>query len=401
MGFQGAQSQGPVASKTSPLAWLGNLASGLVANQADAKFSEEGGKVREKFAADEQKAGQEWFALPESEKLTSGMVSRSPLVKGLASKYRDESVKRKETAAAAVLKQDPNRAIPYAETGSLGEGPLPVDLETVNGQRVPKTQAGDFRTTFEPPVITKGPSGPLLTQKNSVGQVEAIDKTPRVSVSGPSISLSTGKGETAFTEKLGAKQAERFDQAATFADQGYKTRSVVAQLRELDQKGIFSGPAANVATQIGGFAQTLGIPVDEAKLANSQVYQQQIAKQLTDQLTGSLARSTTDKDMEVIKASLPQMLVSPQGRQKLYQLMEKAAETDISRFKTFQEQLIKAYPEHKGMLTANLVDETPGRGVQSSERPVVPVNPSTGPKPLTIEQLTPAQKAQLRELLGQ
>ena len=230
-------------------------------------------------------------------------------------------------------------------------------------------QLGSFAkkdAQWSEPYLMKGTDGkPLMVKKNlTTNEVDVVDKAPKITATANSSSSSiVPKGETEFSKALGKDVAEEYKQARQTAQQAYKAKSFVGQMEKLEQSGIFTGPTANIATTLGAVGQTLGIPVDTAKLANSQAFQQQFAAQVANVLTmgGGIGRSMTDADRKAFEQSLPTMLMSPQGRARVYQMINGQAEQDISRAKSFQENLNSnpVYKDSAGMLTLNPVDSSP------------------------------------------
>lgn len=219
---------------------------------------------------------------------------------------------------------------------------------------------------FSDEFIMKGVDGkPLLVQRNlATNGLEAVDKAPRVSASASANAKTiAGQGETEFSKALGKDVADEFKSARQAAQSAYKAKAFVGQMQELEKSGIFSGPTANIATTLSAVGQQLGLPVDEAKLANSQAFQQQFAAQVANVLTsgGGIGRSMTDADRKAFEQSLPTMLMNPQGRQQVYMMLNNAADQDIRRAQSFQERLnsAPAYRESAGMLTLNPVDNAP------------------------------------------
>ena len=230
-------------------------------------------------------------------------------------------------------------------------------------------QLGSFAkkdAQWSEPYLMRGTDGkPLMVKKNlTTNEVDVVDKAPRITATANSSSNSiVPKGETEFSKALGKDVAEEYKQARQTAQQAYKAKSFVGQMEKLEQSGIFTGPTANIATTLGAVGQTLGIPVDTAKLANSQAFQQQFAAQVANVLTmgGGIGRSMTDADRKAFEQSLPTMLMSPQGRARVYQMINGQADQDISRAKSFQENLNSnpVYKDSAGMLTLNPVDSSP------------------------------------------
>lgn len=217
----------------------------------------------------------------------------------------------------------------------------------------------------EPFTMTGVDGKPLLVKRNlATNEVDVVDKAPKVSAhASANAKTFAGQGETEFAKALGKDVAGEFKEARENAKQAYKAKSFVGQMQKLEESGIFSGPTANIATTLGAVGQTLGLPVDEQKLANSQAFQQQFAAQVANVLTmgGGIGRSMTDADRKAFEQSLPTMLMTPQGRQQVYQMLNGQADQDIARAQSFQQRLVEnpSYREFGGLLTINPVDQSP------------------------------------------
>jgi hypothetical protein len=248
----------------------------------------------------------------------------------------------------------------------------------------PTQVVADYRKQFTNPYLI----GPNLYQKETgTNEVEPLNKAPQtnISVGGAQI---TNKGETKFSETLGTGRAKNFLEAETNAQTAHRTLGSVAQLRELEAKGITSGKFSKPAGAIAEVAVSLGLPVDTNKLANTQGYDQQVARQVASVLTqgGGVGRSMTDADREAFLASLPSRLLTPQGRQQVYSQMERDAHSDIQHYRGLQQTLQEnpTYKDSAGMLTVDPVG-TPGAQIAPAGNvPPVGGRASGGAKPKTI-----------------
>lgn len=223
-------------------------------------------------------------------------------------------------------------------------------------------------------------NGDLYELNPSTGQWKKLDNAPKISNT-TNVSLSPViKGESKFMEGIGTAAAQDAIQAKQAKVHAQRTIQSMDKLEQLDRQGVFSGPTANLAMTVGSLADALGVPVDKAKLSNSQAYQGELMGQLSNQLTGSLARSTTDKDMEILKAPLPQLLNSPEGRAALRRQAKAKAEEQIQYANQVQMNLATQYPE-----AGRLFEITPGQvpvpqrsDVQPGGGAVRRYNPATG-----------------------
>lgn len=262
---------------------------------------------------------------------------------------------------------DPKSKVVAALSGDASKLTGKREVHTAGDQIVDITQGRDPSVLFDARE-KYGPdervNGEVIQRALGTGKAHQVANRP----ASTNVSLNpTIKGEDAFASQLGKDVAGEIKVARDAALQGYNTKATLTQLRAMEEKGIFSGPTANVATVVSNFANTLGIPVDSAKLANTQAYQQQIAKKIADVLTagGGVGRSMTDEDRKAFMESLPTLLLSPQGRQYVFNQMDRDANIAIQRHKSMQERL-NSNPQYKnwaGMLTINPIDDAPGLGV--------------------------------------
>lgn len=241
------------------------------------------------------------------------------------------------------------------------------------------------------PFTIQGVDGkPLMVKRNlATNEVDVVDKAPKVTANASANAKSvTGQGETEFAKALGKDVAGEFKLAREAAQQAYKAKSFVGQMQKLEESGIFTGPTANIATTLGAVGQAMGLPVDTEKLANSQAFQQQFAAQVANVLTmgGGIGRSMTDADRKAFEQSLPTMIMTPQGRQRVYQMLNAQADQDISRAQSFQERLNSnpLYKDYGGLLTVNPVDKAP-MGLSGGVTPpgAAPITPPTS-KPKVV-----------------
>lgn len=312
--------------------------------------------------------------LPEIQQLgKSGMAE-------LLARGKKEGLSPKDILSLAGY--DPRSKVTAAMTGDISGLAPDANFMVVGNQLVNTREAGgsdgikpvfDGREQYSEPYKI----GSDLYQRETRlgGKVNKLDNAPKTNVT-----VNAPAGETAFSRTLGEGTAKAVLEARTQAESAYKMKGVVKQLEELESKGVYNTPVPNLAIGVGNFAQALGIPVDRSKLANSEAFQQQIAKQVADVLTagGGVGRSMTDEDRKAFAMSLPQLLMTPEGRRQVYGMMNAAADTTISRNTSMQEALKNnpMYKDHPGMLTFNPVDQTPGPGAIPPQPPVVPSRPA-------------------------
>lgn len=282
------------------------------------------------------------------------MASNHPVLRDFAMKQMAEQAKgqltpvelAKMATPESVLKNpnDPRSWSPERKLQFATPGSIPVD-------------AGGNATTLGGTDLTN-PGwktvniGGDLYQQTATG-LKKLDNAPKIN---NNISTNViNKGETKFMEGVGTANAKAFEEAKAAKVGAQRTIQSMQKLEQLEQQGVLSGPTADISMTLGSLAQAVGMPVNTKKLATSQAYQGELMANLGAQLTGSLARSTTDKDMEILKAPLPQLLGSPEGRAALRRQAIAKANEHIQYAESVQQNLVQAYPE-----AARLLQTSPG-----------------------------------------
>jgi hypothetical protein len=189
-----------------------------------------------------------------------------------------------------------------------------------------------------------------LYQTSATGY-KKLDNAPKVNVN----SSVVNQGESAFMKKLGEASADDLVKTKQAKVSGQRMLQSVQKLEQLDKAGVYSGPTADIAMSLGSLADAMGVSVNKAKLANSQGYQGELMNQMQQYLTGSMARSTTDKDAEILKAPLPQLLNSPEGRATLRRQLTARAQENIQYADQVQRNLEQRFPD-----AARLTSVVPG-----------------------------------------
>lgn len=276
----------------------------------------------------------------------------------------------------------------FPELQGVGKAALPAAMKLdgsgaakpieVNGQLVDPTTmkvVGDFRDKDEYEIKTiQGPNGPILIRVNKrTGKPDSLEATK---VSATATAHGADKGEDEFSKTLGKGRGEQFVEGEKAARTAYSTKNAVTQMRKLEAQGILSGPTANLGVIVGSFAQSIGLPVDKALLANSQAYQQQFAQQIGAYLANSsVGRTLTDKDRELLEKTMPNLIQTPEGRQQIYAMLDNAANTAIVQHQQMQGNLATnpKYKDSAGMLTVNPVDQ--GAAGRGTPPPIVPAQP--------------------------
>ena len=292
--------------------------------------------------------------------------------------------KNQETFSNPVTEKGPDGSLISVQYGNQGsrrvvQGAIPFEKPMAVADRVidpsaPTRPLADYSTKGGETLNIGGD----LYQRDSNGTLHKLDNAPKTNISVNNSSVN--KGESEFMKKVGTEAADDYIKAKQAKVAAQRTIQSMDKLEQLDkQNKLYTGPLANVAMQAGTLAESLGMNVDKQRLASSQAYQGELMAQMTQYLTGSLARSTTDKDMEILMAPMPQLLASPEGRAALRRQIKAKAQEHIEYADQVQKNVANRYPE-----AGNFFSITPGnvpvpqRSDTSSQPGVRKYNPATG-----------------------
>lgn len=270
------------------------------------------------------------------------LASNHPVLRDLAIQQLKEEGKNQLTPKDLLAISTPESVL--ASINNPGAWKPKRELKAVAPGEVLLDSSGNFATPGNPagsaPWKTTTIGGDLY-QESPTG-LKKLDNAPKVTVHN-----SVQMGDNALMKKLGESTAEMIDNARKGKQQAQQTNFTANRLEELNNKGVFSGPTANVATTLNAFAQTLGVPVDQAKLGRSEEYNAILAQQVSKVLTAgnSVGRSMTDEDRKRFEAQFPQMISTPQGRQQIIGMLRNSAAQDLQYANQVEANLRKSYPE--------------------------------------------------------
>lgn len=275
---------------------------------------------------------------------------------------------------------DPKTRVQAAMTGDMSQL-QPEAKEHVVGEQIFRGNtaggydvAKDAREQFGAPFQRGGD----WYQKDSRGKEYKLDNAPKtqVNVGAPHISVNTA--ENAYLKARGGDVA---GQVKTLQEQAANSIGVlrgVEQLRELDAKGTFSGPTAAAAQFVSQLGQVLGIPVDSAKMANSEGYRAEVMNTFIKSMQSlGGAKGLSEKESMMVAQALPNIERSPEARRIIFGIMEARAKQSVDEYRRVQESERKAYPS-EGMLN---FDFGPGPTAPPGGMPMRGTTPGLPGKP--------------------
>lgn len=373
--LQQAQNLGPMASQTHWSNGLAKVLQAYLGAKGQSKSSEEKSALSQRYQQDLAEGMQAYdktsrgYSSPVSEDLGGNVLPgqevkadpRKAVMDAMASNHpvlRDFAMKQMvEQAKGQVTAKD---LLPYANPSQLMQNPTDPtkwgsksNLGEIDGMVYDKDNRNIVKLSGPTPTFTMV-NGDRMQVSPSTGAEKKLDNAAKITNNISTNVVNKGEGE--FMKGVGATNAKDFAETKAAKVSAQRTIQSMQKLEQLDAQGVYSGPQAAPAMYVGSLLDGMGMKVDTKRLATSQAYQGELLANLGAQLTGSLARSTTDKDMEILKAPLPQLIASPEGRAALRRQAIAKAQEQIQYADGVQAKMIEAYPE-----AARLLNTSPGQ----------------------------------------
>jgi len=271
------------------------------------------------------------------------LASNHPVLRDLAMSQLKEEGKSQLTPKDLLTISTPESVL--ANTNNPGAWKPKRELKAVAPGEVLLDSSGNFATPGNPggtpPWQTTKIAGDLYQQ--SATGLKKLDNAPKVT---NNISLNpVMKGESKFMEQLGEDTGKMVTAARQAKQLGQQTLVMADRLTQLQQKGVFTGPTANIAVAASALADTLKLPGVREKLASSEEFKSLIGKQAAAALSGPGGGKMTDKDMELFLSQYPQLTNSSVGIPAIIQAVTTAAQQQIGYANQVETNLRKNYPE--------------------------------------------------------
>lgn len=418
MGFQGAgQGSGRIMPKTSPLAWMANMGTGYLANQAEAAGAGKASDVRNRMMQDENAEVEGLLNTPQEDQYRVGQLGKFDRTRKLAEALLKRNDERVGKFADVTKDMDPAVAGTAVLQGRLPGGaaynPPPIkpsEFGTAPGGGTyvrDYNRKGETNTKFEPKGTVVNNNMPKQENQFSLGLIDTELKARQVGAeSAKNVYTATARAADALERGAKAGGGEQIKQILRKSLQAFGvTPTATAQTEELSMAlgtAILSEaskikPISN--TDIATLRDIVGsINTDPSALSRALAFSQALAlKGLSDyssyideqssSLTDPLARQRLTGSK--IGFEMPKALTGPQAFQLEVLRNYQMGGGDISRFGEPGTGL--PFP--------------PGARIQVNPTAGMPgVNPPAKTNPPGWEKLTPAEQAEYQRLkarLGQ
>lgn len=186
--------------------------------------------------------------------------------------------------------------------------------------------------------------GSRMQGNNMTGKLHMLNKAPgavstNINVSANPVIAGQKEGAKTYFEQAGKKVSALGDIATT----AQNNLNSLAELKNLDAKGIYSNVTSGPATFLSNLAQAAGMEVDTSKLANTENY-----KAITTDLWQGLVakyggnRGVTKDEAVEIKNLLPLATNSPKARQQLFSILENVSHRQVAQYEQANEAFAEA-----------------------------------------------------------
>lgn len=197
--------------------------------------------------------------------------------------------------------------------------------------------------------------GDLYERNPTTGKSKKLDNATKVTTTLTNSPVIAGQKEGMSAVFKNA--ANKIDALGTQATLASENLQALSEMRQLDKNGIFSNVTTGPATFLTNLGQAVGVPVDAAKLGNTEAF----AGLSTDLWQGVVSkyggnRGVTKEEALELKKIVPQAANSPEARQRLYTILEAAAKRQQTRFRNANRSFLKAAQADDVTLLEDLED---------------------------------------------
>ena len=234
---------------------------------------------------------------------------------------------------------DPKAIPSLVQSGTAGFQPKPREMKEVGGMLYdPESLTVAKLQGAEPTRINVG--GDLYEQNPSTGQWKKLDNAPKVNVR---VNNQTQMGpggyqqayEIARGQAQGGVDAKRMEAAIEGLASANANLQQLTQLEEASKQPYFSGAFADQRLAAEKMAQSLGLPVDAKRIANTEQLATLSAQNVLEKAK-NMKGALSDKDVEFLSRSTPGQLSSPEGLRAIIRASRKVT---LAEAKKHQETL--------------------------------------------------------------
>lgn len=161
--------------------------------------------------------------------------------------------------------------------------------------------------------------------------------------------------EKALSAEVGRVQAKRYERMLEQSDAADEILDTTAHLKALSQAGMFTGTGADAVEWGVTLAETLGVPVNRERLANTASFKSEVMNIVLKKAKAlGTGNGFTDKDREFLMSMLPQAYQSPAARDAIIERLEMVARRAKAKFKSYAGALQKQGVDSRAVLESEV-----------------------------------------------
>lgn len=256
-------------------------------------------------------------------------------------KLADQAEKRKEYAA----KPDAEKyAMAMAKRSGLTEGTPEYDdfVSTWMYEQKEKAEKKAKLSGYATQLIEEGiPEGSPEFMKR-MAAFNAAEITSKTKPVGTSVTVSTGKGDSKYAEKRLSDAAEQLTALGKSAESAWKSNQALDRFEQASAGGT-QGGAQPLITATQNLLSSFGYTADALK--DTRQMEQAIGDILGSKMAELGARGLTDKDMEVLRQSLPRVDTDRGSRANVVAILKKANQATLNEYENARAEEARVYPD--------------------------------------------------------
>lgn len=159
--------------------------------------------------------------------------------------------------------------------------------------------------------------------------------------------VNIGAGEKEYVKERLKKKAEYAGELDKSAESAYKSIKAMDRFLESSKTGM-AGGAQPIISGTQNFLASFGFDIKDLKDVNQM--EQAIGDILATKMSELGARGLTDRDMDVLKQSLPRVATDRTSRENIAEILKRSNKNTIAEWENYQEEEAQSYPELKGKI---------------------------------------------------
>lgn len=197
----------------------------------------------------------------------------------------------------------------------------------------------------------------------STRSFQVVGGGPRWNPNPSTVINNNMQSEKAFAVETAKQDAHYLNDLRSQAANAQDIAQRVQAIQGAVNAGVFTGSWASRSTDAANFLNTLGLPIQADKLANSQEFNAQVGELILSRVK-QLGSNPSNSDREFVERTVPNLTQSPQARQALLDYMQNQAKRTMDTYQS-ADQYGRAHNGLGGWQTPSPPPQKPQGNVQA------------------------------------